>query len=1604
MEDISWKIIDIMFKNNKNLLIKHHIDSYNDFFSKGIINIFKSLNPFNFFKQQIPKTNTYQYSCKLYFGGKNGDKIYYGKPIVVDKENGKVNEQYMYPNIARLRNMTYAFTIHYDIEIEYTIYVENGSGKSGLEAYDVQLIQDTIERVYLGRFPIMLQSNLCILKNLSPETRFNLGECRNDNGGYFIVDGKEKAIVTQEGRADNVFYIKNDFSELYSCSAEIRSVSEDASKPIRTLAVRIVREQPKIRNGNIVVNVPNVRKPVPLFVLMRALGVISDKEIIKHCLLDLDKYDNLIELFRPSIHDAGYIFTQEAALNYIKTLTKGYTVSHVFDILMNYFLPHMGEHNFKAKALYIGYMVKRLLLVYTETEKDTDRDSYRYKRLEHSGILIYGLFREYFKKQLDNIYLKIDKKYYYNNNYVNYQGVDFVNLIKHNQQEFFSERIVEMGFRKGFKGNWGADEHTKRMGVVQEFSRLSFFSSLCQLRKTNLPLAAAGAKIVAPRRLNATQYGYLCPIHSPDGGNVGLHKHLSISTHITSGTSIIPFIVYLQKLKIKLLEECSIEYLSKTTKIFLNGRWIGATSNPGEIISIIKLHRRNNLIDIYTSIFFDIKRNEISICTDAGRITRPLFYMFQGNMSFERDVIMDKLEKNTLSWNNIVRGLKPTTDSLLDKNSSIVLTEKHVKSLIDHSSVVEYIDPQEGENMMLAHSQLVRGQYEEKNVTHSEIHPSLILSVMANQSIFAANNPYPRNAFSCGQGKQAVSVFHSNYSFRIDKSSFLLNYGQLPMTSSKYFKYATNNEHPYGENAIVAIMCYTGYNVEDAVIVNEGSLKRGLFRTTYYNSYEAHEEMENIGGAKSNTLFLNPQKNKNVKVIKEGFDYNKLDENGIIRENEIVDEKTIMMGMATSNQDSDYIDSSITPKKAQTGTVDKAFLSKTEEGKRIGKVRIRAERIPAIGDKFCSRAGQKGTIGIILKEQDMPTTADGIRPDIIVNPHAMPSRMTIGHLVETITSKVGCLYGAFSDCTAFVSKGPKHKILGEMLIKENYHASGNEILYNGFTGEQLEADIYFGPTYYERLKHMPKDKINYRARGPRQALTRQTVQGRANNGGLRIGEMDRDCLIAHGLSYFVHESMMVRGDQYKLAICNKTGCIAIYNESKNLFISPSVDGPLHFKDITNYNANIVHMTKFGRDFSIINVPYAFKLLMQELQTMNCAVRIITEKNVDHIMSLQMGSDVQKAGFKDLDDVATAIKNELNKDTFDKGLEILERTPIEIEEKPMEFKSWEFSDDGDWSSMPKYNMPTSLPESYESKTIELDSWGNFKIGAKVMPKFLEREAPDDRSNVYTIEKIIQDMDLEPPKIRTHVVYNDANGFEKKKQYDIDDLEIIADTDSPFSPKTPEGVFDERDLITVGSTVIYRGKFDDKYVVKDANYNTGKVFIEPKDAKEGEPSDPPDWVPIKELQWLLDEHGNTPNTSETSPKYVPHASTPPEKDINLSPAFDTKATTDEVEYAIGDTVEYNGVKYTVKNYDIEKNTVDLLNPTGDDTIITISTSEVSPIENPENVKITTIVQGDDDDDLQLLKPEKEKTEELEEKKENKSGGGGTHTIKINTAPFK
>ena len=328
--------------------------------------------------------------------------------------------------------------------------------------------------------------------------------------------------------------------------------------------------------------------------------------------------------------------------------------------------------------------------------------------------------------------------------------------------------------------------------------------------------------------------------------------------------------------------------------------------------------------------------------------------------------------------------------------------------------------------------------------------------------------------------------------------------------------------------------------------------------------------------------------------------------------------------------DTEFIsDSSVFTKKGQLGVVDKAFITEGEEGTRIAKIRIREERIPAIGDKMASRAGQKGTIGLIIPEEDMPYSADGTRPDLIINPHALPSRMTIGQLMETLFGKACAVYGGYGEGTAFAVKGPNTKIYGEMLVNAGFHSSGNQILYNGMTGEQLISSIYMGPTYYMRLKHMVKDKINARARGKLTGLTRQTVQGRANDGGLRIGEMERDGILAHGASNFLNESFMIRGDEYFMAVCNKSGGLAVYNPSQNIFLSPFADGPLQFYTGVDGNMNLENVSRFGRSFSIVRIPYSLKLLIQELQAMNIQMRIITEDNIDKLLGLSYSDNINK---------------------------------------------------------------------------------------------------------------------------------------------------------------------------------------------------------------------------------------------------------------------------------------------------------------------------------------------------------------------------------------
>ena len=1292
--EIIWNIIDSHFKDNYQTLVMHHVDSYNDFFENTIYNIFKEENPITLMSNYDEYIDEHRNTCEMYIGGKEGKRIYFGKPTIYENEDSK----YMYPNDARLRNLSYCMTIHYDVEVVFkkklrpneTVPVVGGeydyndvdekisnikevaesedekdplltggapSKKRRLRVADltametaklreltqksmkgnVQEFSIMLEKIYLGKFPLMLQSNFCILNNLPRELRSSMGECKNDSGGYFIIDGKEKTVVCQEKFADNMLYIKEVNDDKYLYSAEMRCVSENLSKPIRTISIKIVAPSKTQSNLNIVVNIPQVKKPVPLFIVFRALGIISDKEIIQYCLLDLDSNSKYMDLFIPSIHDCGGIYSQKMALKFIATLTKWKTVSYAWEVLNDYFFPHIGETLYKQKALFLGSIVKKLLRVYLKEEEVTDRDNYKYKRIELVGMLINDLFKEYYKIQKKGIFVGFDTVLNTN------KGIfedDLYGLINLNYKNVFSFRSLEEGFKKAFKGNWGAEAHTKRIGILQDLNRLSHNSLLSHLRKTNLPLDST-AKLVGPRLLNGSQYGYFDPVDTPDGGNIGLHKHLAISTYITKGVSRVPLIEWcLENISLKLIEDCSFKELNDKTKVIINGCWIGMIDEAIKSCDKLKLYRRNGLIPIYISITFNINNNTVFLYTDSGRICRPLFFSEDNKMSFERKNIMKILEDKNYTYSDLVSGFNSKKDKDFKPNNykfykinelynTTTNDDINSSKFKSDKCIIEYLDSSECEDSYIALNYDTFKQ-KEKQYTHMEIHQSFMLGVMGNLIIYPENNPGTRNQFSCGQSRQACSLYSTNHQFRTDKTSVVLNNTQVPIVKSRYMNYINNEENCYGENLIVAIMCYTGYNVEDAVLINEGSLKRGLFSTTYYSCYETHEE-KSLENSINEKVFSNVENMDNVIKKKPNYDYSKLNNYGIINENEQINDKTILIGMTSNNIDNpNYrIDMSKAPKKGTNAFVDKSFISENDEGQRIAKVKVRELRIPSIGDKMASRAGQKGTVGLIIKEKDMPFTKNGIKPDMIINPHAIPSRMTIGQLIETITGKFGVMNGGFIDSTAFINKNNKYNLFGELLVKSGFHSSGNEILYSGFDGKQIQGEVFIGPTYYMRLKHMVKDKINFRADGKNNNLTRQPVAGRANDGGLRIGEMERDVLISHGMSNFMYDSMMNRADKYYMAVCNLTGMVAAYNEEKDVFFSLLSDGPMQFENVTKYTCNMKQKTKYGRNFSIVKIPYTFKLLQQELGACNIQMRLITEDNIDKFENMFYSNNLNK---------------------------------------------------------------------------------------------------------------------------------------------------------------------------------------------------------------------------------------------------------------------------------------------------------------------------------------------------------------------------------------
>ena len=1166
-----WNIIESYFKGQQlERFVRHQLESYNNFVGYQIIKTIEMFNPVHIASEQDYDHQSKKYALEIFITFENFN-IY--RPQI-HENNGAI--KLMFPQEARLRNFTYAASTTIDINIKYIV-------RNGENLENTQTFYKTIPRVHIGKLPIMLKSNICVLNQYKHFDNSQTGECKFDAGGYFIINGSEKTVLGQERAAENRVYCfnveKNDTKYLWK--AEIKSVPDFKCISPKQISMLI-----SSRNNGfgypIVLEIPRVKQPIPLFVVFRALGVISDKEICKKILLDIDDIKNkqLLEALQASVIDSDKFLSQEECIKYITSFAMytpinmdketGAKKKHEFtlDILNNDLFPHC--HNMEQKIYFLGYMANKLLMAYFEIIKQDDRDSYLNKRVDGTGTLLNNLYRNYFNKLVKDMEKQVIREI----NTGSWRSKDdYENIINlTNIYKIIKSTTIENGIKRALStGDFGIKHsNSNKVGVAQVYNRLNYVSSLSHARRISTPTDKSG-KLVPPRKLHNTTWGFLCPAETPEGQSVGVVKNLAYMTHMTIYSNSMPLYEYIMPIITKIDEKSlTTEMIYDKVKVFINGAWVGFSDKPEELYLMLKDKKIKGIINIYTSIIFDYKLKEIRVCNDSGRLTRPLLRVKNKNIILTNN-ILDKLKNGEYNWDNL-------------------LTSSKIED-----AVLEYIDPEEQSWSMIATKpkDLINQDNKLKKFTHCEIHPSTMFGVLASCIPFPEHNQSPRNTYQCAQGKQAMGVYVTNYENRMDKTAYILNYPMRPLVETRIMDLIHLNKIPSGSQLIVAIMTHTGYNQEDSLLINKGSIDRGMALTTVYHT-EKDEDKQKINGDEEIRCKPDPNKTKGLKM----GNYNKVNSKGVIPENTLVENRDVIIAKVTPIKENrndhtkviKYEDQSKIYKTTEETYIDKNYIDRNGEGYNFAKVRTRVVRKPVIGDKFSSRHGQKGTTGNIIPECDMPYTETGVVPDMIINPHAIPSRMTIGQLKETVLGKVLVELGLFGDGTAFGDFDVKE--ICNLLLKAGYEAHGNELLYNGLTGEQVECSVFMGPVFYQRLKHMVNDKAHSRSIGPMVNLTRQPAEGRSRDGGLRFGEMERDCMISHGASRFTRGRMYDASDKYSVYVCKKCGLIASYNDKMHI--------------------HLCHTCGNRADFAYVEIPYACKLIFQELNTMNIAPRLITE--------------------------------------------------------------------------------------------------------------------------------------------------------------------------------------------------------------------------------------------------------------------------------------------------------------------------------------------------------------------------------------------------------
>ena len=1134
-ENHVWSIIEGYLDRSNKSLISHQLDSYEEFIERSLQRIIDE-------ESEICVRPEKGKKYTVGFG-----QVHVPLACTINDKRKSVP---ILPSEARMRDM------HYESPLQVDITERLKNDKE-------EIIEEKLHRrVTIAYIPIMVGSSRCRLQSLTKQEQIESGECFKDSGGYFIINGKERVLVAQIRNTHNEILVttprKAQLANKYSLCAEIRSMSDETGHSVQIQALFGKDER------TVVFNFPNIGL-INVGIVFKAFGYTSNEEIlqlINITLVDEDKQLLMQEILTFILRDSFIVQTEQEALNYIsqsiaksvlKEEKKGDKINYTKETIHTKLLPHLGiTSSTKEKALFLGHMVNKLLSTYLGFRPVDDIDNYSNKRFESSGILLSELFRNVFKQYLKTLTTNLQRRAKIMDN------IEKITKITNNFRHSMST------------GSWGPQKNAYvRTGVSQIVNRLSYASGLSYGRRVAIPMGKE-ARNVKMRQVHESSFGFICPADTPEGRMVGIVLNLSLLTRITRRIQphIVKNIIRMSENYVDIddIELCDI---SDYTIIFLNGSMAGFTEDPEDFVTQIREYRETDILDENISIVYNSQDDEVKISCDEGRLIRPVFPIEDGKLRLKTT--------DGTNWKDLV-----------------------------HNHKIVYIDPSEAQEGNIA--------MWPKDITdkhhYCEIHPAMMLGICASTIPYPDHSQSPRNTYQSAMSKQAMGIPYSSHDIRADTITQVLRSPQRPLVQTKPGNFMGFDDLPAGQNAIVAINLYSGFNQEDSILLNKSSIERGLFCADKYKTHKGDEESK-----KNNIIYkiqnptdiiLESQKRYTANYSYLGntpFDDNefektpiirvgKRDIDGIIKEGTRVRKGDAIIGKVmvekVKGEQTKRKDCSVIIKSDEEGIVERVYLTTLEKGQKLVKIVIRQDKTPEIGDKFAARSAQKGTVGLILPQIDMPfNPITSMTPDIVINSHCMPSRMTINQLQEMVLGKVCCCSGEYGDATPFGSNSVDVATkICEKLGKWGFKSSGSETLYNGMTGERIEAQIYIGPTFYQRLKHMVSDKIHARSHGNVTMLTRQPLEGRSREGGLRFGEMERDAIIAHGASAFLVERLYDMSDPYQIPICVQCGQMTNTQTECHLC-----------------NNNNVTNTK---------IPYAAKTLKQDLEAMCIKMTIKTE--------------------------------------------------------------------------------------------------------------------------------------------------------------------------------------------------------------------------------------------------------------------------------------------------------------------------------------------------------------------------------------------------------